>query len=395
MNTDKVKHTRKIRVLHIITNLPIGGAQDNTLITVERLNRSRYDVSLIAANDGEWVTRAKQIKNLQLIFVDALTRPIHIFNDMIAFYKIYQIIKKNKYDIVHTHSSKPGFLGRIAAVLAGVPIIIHTIHGFPFNDFMHPVVRWFFIFIERFLSYLSDKLITVSRLNLQHALKLKLATSQKLINIYSGIDFSKFNKKIDVTKKRHDLNIPNNTKVVGLIGRLSYQKGPEYFIQAAQLILQKEDNVLFLLIGDGKLREKCVKLAARLGISSQIKILGFRDDIPELLQVLDIYVLSSRWEGLGRSLTEALYLAKPTVATSVDGVPELVQNKKTGILVPPANPQALAEGVLYLLNDLDKGKKMAHNAKKLVEENFSADKMVSEIDELYQTLISDKHAQSH
>ena len=117
---------KKIRVLHIITNLPIGGAQDNTLVTVERLDRSKYHVALMAANDGDWVVRAKSIRNLELFFNDHLTRPIHLFHDLMALIKIYRIIKHHRFDIVHTHSSKPGFLGRVAAVLARPPIIIHV-----------------------------------------------------------------------------------------------------------------------------------------------------------------------------------------------------------------------------------------------------------------------------
>jgi len=377
----------KHKVLHIITNLPIGGAQDNTFITVERLDHNRYDVSLMAADDGEWVSRFQQVKDLKLIFVNNLTRPINFINDIIAFYKIYQILKKNKYDIVHTHSSKPGFLGRIAAKLAGTPIIIHTIHGFPFNSFMPWAVRWFFIFIERFLSFISTKLITVSKLNLQHAINMKLAPPNKFVNIYSGIDFDKFDKKVDVSKKRSALNIADNLRIVGVVGRLTYCKGLEYFLEAAKIISQQKEDVIFLMIGDGELRLMCEDLIKKLDISNHVKMLGFREDIPELLKILDVYVLSSRWEGLGRSLTEAMYLARPTVATAVEGVPELVQNGKTGILVPPANPQALADSILFLLNNPENAKEMASNAREFVRTHFSADKMVADIEKLYQNLI--------
>ena len=157
---------QKTKVLHIITNLPIGGAQDNTLITVERLNRERYSVALMCAPEGEWVQRAREIPGLDLVFVPNLIQKINLLKDFAAFWNIYKYIRKGQFEIVHTHSSKPGFLGRIAARIAGAPIIIHTIHGFPFNDFMNPFIRKVFIIIERMLTHFSDCLVTVSKLNL-------------------------------------------------------------------------------------------------------------------------------------------------------------------------------------------------------------------------------------
>ncbi|NIR50719.1 glycosyltransferase family 4 protein, partial [candidate division KSB1 bacterium] len=180
---------KRIKILHIITNLPVGGAQDNTLLTVEKLDRQKYEVSLLCSSKGEWRERAKQIKDLNLIFVDELTRKIQIFYDIIALWKLFRIMKREKYTLVHTHSSKPGVLGRIAAKLTGVPVIIHTIHGFPFHDFMNPVVKKSLIVMERILSRFSDRLITVSKLNLEKAVTLRLAERSKFLNIYSGIDF--------------------------------------------------------------------------------------------------------------------------------------------------------------------------------------------------------------
>jgi len=155
----------RIKVLHIITHLPIGGAQDNTLITVEHLDKIRYHVYLLCGPGGEWVERAKALKDVRVIFIKELIRKIHPVYDLLALYKIYRIIKKERFTIVHTHSSKPGFSGRIAAKLAGVPIIIHTLHGFSFHDFMNPVKRKFFILLERILTRCTDTLVTVSTLN--------------------------------------------------------------------------------------------------------------------------------------------------------------------------------------------------------------------------------------
>ncbi|MFQ5768974.1 MAG: glycosyltransferase family 4 protein [bacterium] len=380
----------RIRVLHIITNLPVGGAQDNTLLTVERLNRKKFDVSLMCSSEGRWLQRALQIKDLNLFFVDALTRKIQIVNDFIAFWKIYKIIKNGKFTIVHTHSSKPGFLGRIAAKLAGVPVIIHTIHGFPFNDFMNPIVKTFFVIVERFLSKISDKLVTVSHLNLEKAVKLRLAERSKFVNIYSGIDFEKFDVKVNVQTKRRELGILNSEKIVGMVGRFSVQKAPLDFIKAIPEILKARHDVRFVLVGDGELRAKINKLSKKLGIDSKLHILGFREDIPELLQVFDVFVLTSLWEGLGRSLTEAMYTGRPVVATNVEGVPELVKNGETGILVRPKDIHSIAQGILTLLSDEPRAKYLGQAAKHRITNSFRADTMIQELENVYHQIISEK-----
>jgi len=378
---------KKIKVLHIITNLPVGGAQDNTLITVEGLDKSRYEVSFMSAAEGIWLDRVRRIKGIRLIFVDELIRKIHLFYDIIALYKIYRVIKRGNYDIVHTHSSKPGFSGRIAAKLAGVPNIIHTVHGFPFHDFMNPVSRKFFILLEKYLSKISDVLITVSNLNLEKIVDLGIAPREKLVNIYSGIRFEKFRVDVDVNKKKNELGYDSDQRIIGMVCRLSAQKAPQYFIKAIPAIKIKHPDARFVIVGDGELRQELEALIRELDLSSVVDILGFRDDVPEILQTLDIFVLSSCWEGLGRSLTEAMFLSRPVVATAVEGVPEIVINEKTGLLVEPRNTDAISKAVNRLLQDPEYAVQLGQNAHQKVVDIFSADKMVAEIDELYQRIL--------
>ncbi len=377
---------QKPKILHIITNLPIGGAQDNTLITVERLNRERYSVALMCAPDGEWVQRAREIPGLDLIFVPNLIQKINLLKDFAAFWNIYKYIRRGQFEIVHTHSSKPGFLGRIAARIAGVPIIIHTIHGFPFNDFMNPFLRKIFILIERLLTHFSDCLVTVSKLNLEKAVKLRIAKRQKFVNIYSGIDFKKFDIKVDVKSKRSEIGIVDGRTVVGMVGRLSQQKAPWNFIKSVPHVLERYKNAVFLIVGDGELMSEMKKLACDLGINDNVLFLGFRDDLPEILRILDIYVLTSQWEGLGRSLTEAMYVGCPVIATGVEGVPELVQNDETGVLVPVNDPVALSKEINKMLLDKEKRNRLGRMASLRINQSFKANIMVKKIDELYQRL---------
>lgn len=374
---------KKTRVLHIITHLPVGGAQDNTLLTVEKLDKTRYDVILACGPQGEWIERAKRIPKIKIIFVSELIRRIHPLYDIIAVFKIFSIIKRERCTIVHTHSSKPGFSGRIAAKLAGVPIVIHSIHGFPFHDFMPRPIEMFFIVIEKLLSKLSDCLITVSKLNMKKAIMLRISEEEKFVNIYSGICFKKFTKRNDKHRIKKKFNIPVKSPVIGMIGRLSEQKAPEYLLYAAPQILTQHPESIFLIVGDGEKKHSLIQLSKKLNIDDHVKFLGNRDDIPDILSMMDVFVLPSLWEGLGRSLTEAMYFGIPVVATQVEGVPELVEHGRTGYLIQPRDCEALSEYVVQLLDDKTLRKRMGQLGKQKVTEDFSADRMVAQIDQLY------------
>lgn len=382
--------TERIKILHLITNLPVGGAQDNTLLTVERLDRDKFDVALMCAPEGQWVTRARQLQEVELIFVKELCREIHPVYDLWAFFRIYSAIRRGRYGIVHTHSSKPGFLGRLAAWLARVPVIIHTIHGFPFHDFMPAEVRRFYIWIERQLARITDYLVTVSRLNLEKAVQLGIAKRDKFVNVYSGIDFEKFDVDIDVPRKKLELGIAEGENVVGMVGRLSEQKAPWNLIQAIPQILAHHPRTRFVFVGDGELRNKMKALARELNVSAHTLFLGFREDVAEILRILDVYVLPSQWEGLGRSLTEAMYLRRAVVATAVEGVPELVESGKTGLLIPPHDPQALAQAVGALLSAPEMRRQMGEAARQKVNGAFEADHMIKDLERLYHKALKDK-----
>lgn len=384
---------RKIKVLHIITHLHVGGAQDNTLLTIEQHDRKKFEVTLMCAPEGDWIARAQKIPDLQIVFIDKLTRPIHLVNDVIAFFKILGHLRKFEYDIVHTHSSKPGFLGRIAAKMVKVPLIIHTIHGFPFHDFMPKIPRAFFIFLEKQCARLSDKMITVSRLNLKKALELGIAPKDKFTNIYSGIDFCKFKMTGDREGKRQELGIPTDHLIVGMIGRLSKQKSPWNLIDAAPLVLKKFQNTCFISVGSGELFENMKARVLKLKLEKHFLFLGWRQDIADLLHLFDVYTLPSQWEGLGRSLTEAMYLKKAVVASAVEGVPEIVEDGETGLLVPANNPHLLAERICHLLADEKLRTYLGENAHNKVCEIFKAEKMVAEIEHLYVASLQEKSGQ--
>ena len=376
--------SKKIKLLHVITHLPIGGAQDNTLYTVELLNKDKYDISLSCNLNGELVSRAKKVKHLKLYDVPNLRREVSIINDIRAFLYLYKLIKKENFNIIHTHSSKAGFLGRIAAMLNKTPIVIHTIHGFAFHDYMNSFKKNIFIYLEKLSAKWTHGLVTVSNLNKKKVVDLGIAPIEKLKNIYSGIDLTLFiNEKNDQFRK--ELNLDSNHLLLGSVGRLSNQKDPITMIEAFCIVIKRFPNAHLTLVGEGELRDEILIKIDQLQLNGRVHLTGNKNDPWKIYHSLDLFIMSSIYEGLGRSITEALSCGVPVVCTSVEGVPEIVRDNETGILVPPKDPGALATGIINSLNDMDNAKRMAEEGRKFVNENFDVNKMVDDIDSLYDT----------
>ncbi|MEZ4869900.1 MAG: glycosyltransferase family 4 protein [Caldilineaceae bacterium] len=390
----------RIKILHLITHLGIGGAQDNTLLTVKGHSRARYEVHLAAGQDyTDWVARGQTYAD-EFFVVPDLCRNGQLQSDLRALHQLTTLFKKQQYQIVHTHSAKAGTLGRIAARRAKVPIIIHTYHSFGWQvaNTVHPrpwqvcvaaLKKQSYTLIERYAASVSDALITVSELNRQEALAIRLAASKKFTNIYSGIDLSRFQVKAGSAELCAQLGLDPARPVIGTVGRLSTQKAPLDFVAAAKMVLAQKPDCQFLMVGDGPLAP-----AVRHAIAAEprIKLSGYRDDIPEVLAALDVFVLSSLWEGLGRALTEAMIMGVPVAATAVDGVPELVTHQQTGLLSPPGDPSQLAMHIVWLLDNPADAQRMQQAAKARVVPAFGAERMVEQIEALYDRLLKAKES---
>lgn len=378
---------KKIKVAHIITELVIGGAQDNTLLTAENHDRARYDVTLISSPGGGYADRARKGK-YRTILISDLVREIAPTKDIRALFKLYRILKKEKFEVVHTHSSKAGMLGRIAAYLAGTRVIVHTIHSFPFHLYMSGILRWFYIICEKLAAKLSSAIVSVSGNLARQAQRLGIVPPEKIAVIYSGIDFNKFSttrpKRI-----RQELGLEKDQLLVGSIGRMFPQKAPEIFIRAARELLDRGVKAKFVFVGGGPLLEDMKKLVRDLDLENDLLLPGFRDDAPDILAAIDIFVISSRWEGIGRALTEALFMGKPVVATNVGGVNEVVRNLETGILVPPGDYRELSAGIKKLIDDPKLAEKLGRAGKKLVSDRFDYRIMIRKIEQLYEKLLND------
>lgn len=375
---------RRYKVLHLITHLGPGGAQDNTLLTVEGLDRSRFEVHLAAAS-GAWEPRGRAAAD-RFFLVPSLRREVIAGSHISALRDIYALLKRERYHIIHTHSTHAGILGRVAAKIARTPIVIHTVHGFAFDDWtLSPRVRAALILLERFCARLTDRLIMVSKLNKEEALALRIAPEQKMVVIYSGIDLSRFPNGGHSRMTRSALGLEGHRRLVGWVGRLSEQNAPEVFIEVARRVSRARPDVQFLMAGDGPLECRCRELAAAI---PQLTLMGHCSDVPGLLPLFDVFVSTVRWAGLGRAVTEAMIAGRPVIATSVNGVPEIVRHGETGLLVPPDEPQEVERALCYLLDHPEEASRLGENARACVVPEFGADLMVGRITKLYDDLLT-------
>lgn len=386
----------RIKVLHLITHLGFGGGTDNTLATVEGLRRDRYQVHLGSGDEHEDKIAAGRAVADELFLFPRLRRAPRPLDDVLLVRQLTRFCREQNYDVVHTHNAKAGVIGRLAAHRAGVPVVLHTMHLLSWQDasgrpsgvrqrVSHLLSSRLYLFLERFAARRSDMVVTVCDQNRDEVVRAKIAPPEKVTTVYSGIDYSRFDIGHDRVRKCAALGLDPARPIVAMIGRLSPQKAPLDFVAAARLVLAPRPDAQFLMIGDGPMAADVV---AAVADDAQIHMLGHRDDVPEILPFVDVFVLSSLWEGLGRALTEAMVLGVPVAVTAVNGMPELVTHLQTGMLSPASDPAAQAENVVWLLDHPDEARQMGRRGRDRVLPQFSADQMVERLDALYETLVA-------
>jgi glycosyltransferase involved in cell wall biosynthesis len=372
-------------IAHVITeSLPFGGAQRNTLLTLEGLSKNGYQTELICGPGGPLIERAAKI-GVPVYVIEDLIRPVVPKKDCVALVRLYLLFRSRRYHIVHTHSTKAGLLGRLAAWWAGVPVIIHTVHGVPFEMDGGRRARCY-IALERLVGSRTHGVICVGEVLRQDIAAWNIVPDEKLFTVYSGVDFSSYvpRQSASETKQQHGLS--DAWPLVGCIGRLSEQKAQHYLIEAVALLTNKYPRIKLVLVGEGELRPFLEEQIHRLALSSNVSLLGECENIADLLNVFDVYAMSSQWEGVGRALTEAMYWGLPVVATPVNGVKELIHHEKTGLLVPPRTPMALAAAINRLVSDATLAKQLGANARQKAMELMDGRRMVLAIEEIYRTL---------
>jgi glycosyltransferase involved in cell wall biosynthesis len=386
--------TIKLRVLHPITRLIIGGAQENTMLTADYHNHhppyaDRYHVDIVSGPqtgaEGSLIEETRQ-RGINLTIMPELLREVSPANDLRALLKLRQMMQKGQYDIVHTHSSKAGILGRLAAKMAGVPLIVHTVHGWSFHDQMPANKRRFYVALEKMGHACGHASIVVTEKDIAKGVAQGIGRPEDYTLIRSGIELERFgHPTVSPAEMRQQLGIPAEAVVIGSVTRLSAQKAPLDLVETFTAVAQTHPHTHFLIVGDGPLRPQVEAALTANGIRPQVTLTGLRRDIPELLAACDIFTLTSLWEGLPRVLPQAMAAGLPIVCTAADGSAEAVQDGVNGFLVPRNQPQAAAQKLSTLLDNPALRQQMGTAGQKLVP-SFSAAQMAADIDQLYQTL---------
>ena len=370
---------RKINVIHLVEELTIGGLEKILTSIVLNLDKKKYNVSVWCLREGGFFANklVKEGIDFKILHISTSRNPLSI-------YKLYKLFKAHKVDIIHTHAYSAGTIGRMSAFLAGVPVIIsqnHSVYDY-YNGYYH--------FVEWLLSLITDRVICISDIVNRFANETQRINAKKLITIHNGI-----NSEYTVSKKRtsclrKELNISVDHSVICTIAHMEEHKGIKYLLESASLLLESRKDITFLLVGEGALKEELKIHCTGLKIEKNVIFTGERSDIPEILSLTDIFVLPSLREGLPLTILEAMACGKPVITTNVGGVPEVVKDGVSGILVPPEDPEAIHSAMNELLDDREKLKKMGHNGKRVFSESFDSKTMIGKIEDLYDSLMCEK-----
>jgi len=390
---------KPIKVAHVITRLIRGGAQENTLLTVQGLAAMPgYEAVLITGPglgpEGDMVPDAVE-SGVEVVVIDSMRRAINPWRDLAAYRALRRWMREHRPDIVHTHSSKAGILGRKAAKDEHVPRIVHTIHGLPFHDYERAWVNRFYVALERHAARYTDLIISVADAMTAKAVAAGVAPREKFVTVYSGMNIEPFiSGRHDPAAVRSSLGISHDDLVVGVIARISPLKGHEFIIRAAPRVLERYPALRLLFVGDGHIRSEMEELAREKGVFDRIVWAGLRDyrEIPELISAMDLVVHTSLREGLARVLPQALLSGVPVVSYDVDGAREVVVDGETGWLVEPESVDGLSEAVCAVLDDLDAARAMAQVGRRICERRFGAQVMVEAIANEYRRLFGRQQA---
>ncbi|HEX9639655.1 MAG TPA: glycosyltransferase family 4 protein [Acidobacteriota bacterium] len=354
---------RRRSAVHIVTQLELGGAQRVTLDLLRCLAAAGWEVGLITGVDGPLVEEARGLLGARLVLEPALVRAVRPHLDLTALARLTARLRRLGPDVVHTHSSKAGIVGRAAARLAGTAVVVHSVHGFPFQPppYQGALRRRFYLGLERLAARWTDAFTCDSEANRRVGEQAGLFRRSAVEVIASGVDLEPYRRRagLDRGAKRLELGLPPDVPVVAMIACLKPQKAPLDYVAACGRIARELPRVHFLLIGDGELRPQVEAQVAADGLEQRFHLLGWRRDLPELVGMLDLALLTSLWEGLPQTLPIVQAAGVPVVATRVDGNAEAVLDGETGFLVAPGDSAALAGRALEILRDPELHRRMA------------------------------------
>jgi len=391
MSSNSNVPTNPTRVLHLITRLIVGGAQENTMLTAAMLDKESYQVEAVSGpqtgSEGSLIEEVRQ-RGVQLTILPELVRQISPKNDLLALWKLYRLLRQNHYTIVHTHSSKAGIIGRLAARLAGTPLIVHTVHGWSFHDHMSPAVRRTYILLERISAAYTGAMIVVTKKDIEKGLKEGIGKAEQYRLIRSAVPLDEFDpKNVDRSAVRHELGIPVEAFVMGNVGRFSAQKNPLDWVRVAGEVGRRHPEVFFLLVGDGPMRAQVESALAAEGISERTLLTGLRRDAAHMLAAMDVFVLTSLWEGLPRVIPQAMLMGLPIVANRADGTVEAITDGQTGFLCEPGDIAQMSDRISELIENAEQRWGMGRLGQEYARREFDLHQMITQIEALYRELL--------
>ncbi|RZB30171.1 MAG: hypothetical protein SRB1_02451 [Desulfobacteraceae bacterium Eth-SRB1] len=366
----------KMTIMYVIDDLLVGGAQNVLLTTINALNKRKFKIFVVALFGSNGLANEMESAGAEVIFLHMA----HKF-DLIRVLKLIKAIREKKIMLVHTHLLIANFWGRLAARLAGTKIIISTLH----NYFYHR--KSLNLIIERAIYPITTKIITVSEDMKKWFIREEKPDKDKFITIYNPIDLNEFPGVINCQNIKKELNIDNNYPVLGNIQPMRQKNKQQFLVHAMSQIVKVFPNVKLLMVGDGPLKNDMERLVDKLGLGKHIIFLGFRHDISEILSAIDIFVSCPIYEAFGMVILEAMAMKKPVVTTRVGGIPEVVLENETAVLVDPQNPDQLSTAIINLSQDKERSQQLGVMGRKRAEELFSSEFIVRKIEALYEELI--------
>ena len=382
------KESNPVRLLHVIGNSRFGGAAPIILGLADLASAEGWQVDILTTDP--LFQEAVRQRGLGLVNLDVIRRDIRPLWDLGGLLRLRDFLRRRSYQIVHTHTSKGGFVGRLAARLADVPVIVHTVHGFAFHERSPMLVRLFYSKLERMAARWCDRIVSVSEFHRRVALDMRICHSRQIVAIPNGVAAIVRNTEIAPEELHRRLGADEGELLILSMARLAEDKGLEYLIEAAALLKRTELRFRVLIAGEGPVRGHLEQLARNLNVTDRVIFLGFREDVGDLLAAADLVVLPSLREGLSLALLEAMAAGKPIIAASIGSHVEVASHAEIARLVPPADAQALSQAISQVAADPALIVRLGANARTLAQSRYTVEKMLSSYRQLYLELLQTK-----
>lgn len=382
-------------VIHIITRLDNGGSAQNTMLTVLGHDRTQYEPVMIAGHPGSWDAqggmaateeqcRRLEKERISCVIVPSLVRQISPWKDFCVLWRLVGILRTTRPAVVHTHTSKAGVLGRVAAWLAGVPVVVHTPHGHVFYGHFGPVKSGVFLQVERILCRVTTALVALTSAERDDHLERAVGRADRFAVIPSGIDVERFRRaRVGGRQVPLGFNCPADATIVGSVGWLTDIKGHRVLVEALSSLKDEYPKLHVVIVGSGGQHDALLAQADSLGLRDRIHLIGHRDDVEQCLAGMDCFVFPSLNEGMGRALIEAMAAGLPVVASRVGGIPAIVRHEENGLLVAAGDSRALSDAVRRLLADPQWAERLGRNASLTIGQEFGVKAMVDAVESVY------------